>query len=475
MAMAACLVLPTHATSNDSIEAVFGPYLSTGTEIAASTDANFSNVVTARWTTWESPAWTGAIKPKTEVDVQTIVQIAAANNISFLATNGGHGAGIGYSSNSGIDINLDNLNSVSVDVANNEMTIGAGAKIQDVTQPLYDAGKSVPHGNQGCVGMIGATLGAGIGIGTGILGIGIDSLKSVRLVTASGDLVTASETSSPDLFWALRGAGANFGIVTSATFELQDQTNDGNVVSATYVYPGSANMSVFELYQSFDDDLPPELSLQMGISYNSTTMSSQLLLSYYYFGPQADVQHYLDAAAALDPITSSISILTQPALYASLGQGECTTGSPISGGTVGLGKTDVPTLQSVFAELVAFNVANPGTDVSQSLFQRYNNQRTLQAPYSGTVYPWRDIKTFWLHLNFYFDPALEGATEDLTKSLRAKLQATSGFEIPHIYLNYAFGDEGPAAWWSAANLPRLRALKAQWDPEERFGKANPIY
>lgn len=87
MAMAACLVLPAHAASNASIEALFGPYLSTGTEIAASTDANFSSVVTARWTTWYSPTWTGAIKPETEADLQEIVKIATVNNISFLATN----------------------------------------------------------------------------------------------------------------------------------------------------------------------------------------------------------------------------------------------------------------------------------------------------------------------------------------------------------------------------------------------------
>lgn len=143
MAMAAGLVLPAHVVSNASIEALFGPYLSTGTGIAASTDSNFSSVVTTRWTTWESPQWTGAIKPETEDDVQEIVQIASANNISFLATNGGHGAGIGYGTISGIDINLDNLNSVSIDVANNELTIGAGVKIGDVIQPLYDAAKTV--------------------------------------------------------------------------------------------------------------------------------------------------------------------------------------------------------------------------------------------------------------------------------------------------------------------------------------------
>ncbi|OIW25923.1 FAD-binding domain-containing protein [Coniochaeta ligniaria NRRL 30616] len=471
VALAAGFVLPAYAAS---IETLFGPYMSPGTEIAASTEANFSGLVTPRWTTWETPNWTGAIKPETEADLQNIVKIAKANNISFLATNGGHGAGICYGTISGIDINLSNFNSVSIDVANNELTIGAGVKIGDIIQPLYDAGKAVPHGNTDCVGMIGATLGAGIGIGTGIYGLGIDSLKSVRLVTASGDLVTASRTSHPELFWAIRGAGANFGIVASAKFQLQDQVNNGNVVRGAYTFPGSANRSVFELYKSFDDFIPPELSLQLGISYSRATGTSQIALTYFYFGPLSGVQPYLDAAAALGPTTNSTSILTQPALYNSLQNGECTIGSPISGGTLGLGKTDVPTLQAVFAELVAFNVANPTTYVGQSVFQRYDNKLTLQTPSYETVYPWRDIKTFWLHLNFYLSPALEEPAANLTKSMRAKLQATSGFATPHVYVNYAYGDEGPAAWWSLKNLPKLVVLKALWDPKKLFGKANPV-
>ena len=323
--------------------------------------------------------------------------------------------------------------------------------------------------------MLGATLGAGIGIGTGINGLGIDSLKSVRLLTASGDIVTVSKTSHPNLWWAIRGAGANFGIVTSATFQLQDQTNGGNVVEADFVFLGSANRSVFELYQSFDDNLPAELSLQMGISYNRTINSSQITLTYYYFGPLANLQPYLDKANALGPVASSTQVLTQPALYAAINaNGECATGEPILGGTTGLGKTDIPTFQAVFAQLVAFNIANPNTYIGQSVFQRYDNRLQLQTPASETVYPWRDIKSFWLHLNFYLSPALEGPSTDITRSMRAKLQATSGFATPQVYVNYAYGDEGAAAWWSAANLPRLERLQAKWDPAGRFGKVNPI-
>src|SRR4051812_25639485 len=93
---AAFAALPAVQAANATIESIFAPYLSDGTSIASSGDANFSTVVTERWTNWESPTWSGAIKPKTEADVQTIVKISNAHGLGFLATAGGHGGGYGY-------------------------------------------------------------------------------------------------------------------------------------------------------------------------------------------------------------------------------------------------------------------------------------------------------------------------------------------------------------------------------------------
>jgi fumiquinazoline A oxidase len=73
----------------------------------------------------------------------------------------------------------------------------------------------------------------------------------------------------------------------------------------------------------------------------------------------------------------------------------------------------------------------------------------------------------------YSSPALDTAVGTMSASVRAKLQATSGFATPHVYLNYDQGDEGPAAWWGPS-LARLRAIKAKWDPDNLFGKGAPM-
>lgn len=119
--------------------------------------------------------------------------------------------------------------------------------------------------------MVGATLGAGVGPLQGLHGLVLDALSSVQLITASGSLITVSSTENPDLFWAIRGAGANFGIITSANYSIHDATNDGMLVNADFIYPASANRSLFELLASFDEYLPPQLGLSIEMAYNQTS------------------------------------------------------------------------------------------------------------------------------------------------------------------------------------------------------------
>jgi FAD/FMN-containing dehydrogenase len=92
-------------------------------------------------------------------------------------------------------------------------------------------------------------------------GVVIDALVSVRFVTADGNIVTTSKQENPDLFWGIRGAGSNFGIVVSATFIVWDITNNGQAMSAGLVFPASVNGNYWRALQTFDNNMPPQLSL----------------------------------------------------------------------------------------------------------------------------------------------------------------------------------------------------------------------
>ena len=108
---------------------------------------------------------------------------------------------------------------------------------------------------------MGATLGAGIGPLMGHRGLMIDALVSVRLITADGSILTASREENHELFWGIRGAGSNFGIITSATFRVWGITNNGLAMSAGLVFPASVNGSYWRVLQTFDDDMPAQLAL----------------------------------------------------------------------------------------------------------------------------------------------------------------------------------------------------------------------
>lgn len=100
-----------------------------------------------------------------------------------------------------------------------------------------------------------------------------DAIQSVRLVTAAGDLITVSQTQYPDLFFGIRGAGANFGIITSATFGIHDEVNNGQVLNADFLFPAAKNQSVLQALASFDSYIPPPLGLVVDLAYNQTSKS----------------------------------------------------------------------------------------------------------------------------------------------------------------------------------------------------------
>lgn len=112
-----------------------------------------------------------------------------------------------------------------------------------------------------CPGVVGTTLGAGLGPLQGRRGLMIDALESVRLVTADGHLVTVSKTENSDLFWGIRGAGSNFGIVTSATYKPYNITNGGQAMVKQMIFTTAVNNSYFQILKDLDSTLPPEMSL----------------------------------------------------------------------------------------------------------------------------------------------------------------------------------------------------------------------
>jgi FAD/FMN-containing dehydrogenase len=159
-------------------------------------------------------------RPRTAADVQWAVNIARDAGLELAVRSGGH-SGAGHStSEGGLVLDLRQMNAVSVDPAARTAWAETGATARETTEATLAHGLVVGFGDTGSVGIGGITLGGGVGYLTRKWGLTIDSLLGAEIVTADGALRTASADENPDLYWALRGGGGNFGVVTRLHFAL---------------------------------------------------------------------------------------------------------------------------------------------------------------------------------------------------------------------------------------------------------------
>ena len=160
------------------------------------------------------------VRPKTANDIATAITFACNNSLILSIRSGGHSEA-GFSTNTGgLVIDLAHMNTVEVvDVEKHLVRIGAGAKWGDVARALETHHLALSSGDTTTVGVGGLTLGGGFGLMVRKHGLTIDSLIAAEIVTADGELLHISNTVHPDLFWAIRGGGGNFGIVTSFEFQ----------------------------------------------------------------------------------------------------------------------------------------------------------------------------------------------------------------------------------------------------------------
>jgi FAD/FMN-containing dehydrogenase len=161
--------------------------------------------------------------PKSTDDVRAVVSCADAANLSYIVRNGGHNYEAMSAGNGGIVIDMSGLTELSITyegTASAEVTVGAGWLLGPLYLELTRRGLVLPGGTCPGVGVSGVTLGGGLGYATRALGMTSDKVSSALVVTADGNIVTASSSKNQGLLFALRGGGGNYGIVTSWNFTL---------------------------------------------------------------------------------------------------------------------------------------------------------------------------------------------------------------------------------------------------------------
>ena len=433
-------------------------------------------------------------------DVAESIAFARANALELRARNGRHSYA-GYSTCDGLVIDVTEMDAISVSADGSTATIGAGAVLIDIYTELATRGVTIPGGTCPSVGITGLTLGGGHGEVSRAFGMTCDALLSLEIVLADGRIVTASEQSEPDLFWACRGGGGgNFGIVTSMTFATSPV---GDVTLFSYDWAWADAVPAMLAWQEWVASLPDEVFTGMALltQPGGPSASPYVGAAGTFLGTPSEwtaiVQPLLDAAPA--PTASNVEQKTYleaadiHAGCATLTEEEChpTYWNPpgqlvqntwaATSAYVGASRPLPAEAVQLIVDFVDERQADPlqPTDASSFGaggvgFDSYGGAINRVAP-DATAFVHRDALALGQYLAYWQPDSPPALVADNEAWLRALTDALAPYSNGQAYQNYI--DPGLEGWLEAyygANLPRLREIKLAVDPDDVFHFAQSI-
>ncbi|MAN76423.1 MAG: FAD-linked oxidase, partial [Rhizobiales bacterium] len=276
--------------------------------------------------------WSGrpglVIKPETAEEVSAAVLYARKQDVPLSVRSGGHGISGRSTNRGGIIIDLGSINAIEVlDAQSGLVRLGAGARWSEVAAKLGEHGLAMSSGDYGGVGVGGLATAGGVGYLARKFGLTIDHVVAAKIVLADGRIVQANKDNEPDLLWAIRGAGGNFGIVTS--FELEAYPL-GNVIQAVQVFDGSDMAGVLERWGALVEASPRELtSFLMAVPGRADQGPLAQAIS-VYAGEDADAAaEAINALGEAGPIVDQRAYLTPYAGVVAHPSGEHRGGSAV--------------------------------------------------------------------------------------------------------------------------------------------------
>ncbi|KAJ5900120.1 hypothetical protein N7495_004864 [Penicillium taxi] len=441
---------------------------------------------TTRWSNLDTPTVNIVVVPITENDVVETVKFANKKKLPFLAFNGAHGAITTLGNmTSGIEIYLDQLSSVKVAENGKTVTIGGGTKSKLVTDTLWNSGKQTVTGACECVSYLGPALGGGHGWLQGRHGLIADQFQSINIVLANGTLVTLD--SSSELWWAIKGAGHNFGIVTSVTSKIYDiEYKDWAIEIFTF-----SGDKIEDIYSAVNKYLLK----------NGTQPTDLINWSYWFNDLEADASNpIIQVLVIQEGVTTVNSAYTAPfhslgpisveshsGSYTDLAEwvGITTTSGPCQmDGSVNPRFPNYLKTYNVTAMKKAFDVFANGIRGSSVFnnslvtFDVYSTEGVKSIDSKSTAFAFRDQNILTAPLIQYkpAGPELDIKAAKLGNRIRQILHKGSGEKHVRAYVNYAYGDEGPKEWYGSETWRqnRLQTLKKKYDPYGLFSFYAPI-
>jgi FAD/FMN-containing dehydrogenase len=418
--------------------------------------------------------WNGMIDRKpamivrctTEDDIVAAVRFARDHGQVVAIRGGGHNIAGNALCDSGMVIDLSLMRSVVVDPAARTARVEPGATLGDMDTATQAHGLATPLGINSTTGVAGLTLGGGFGWLSRKYGLTIDNLLSAEMVTASGQRVHVSETENSDLFWAIRGGGGNFGVVTS--FEFQLHPVGPEVLAGLVVHPLDAAKDVLRFYRDFVDTTPEELACWFvlrkapPLPFLAPEWHGReiLVLAACWSGEIAEGERVLKP---LREFGSPIADVIAPAPYA----GWQTVLDPLlTPGERNYWKThDFTHISDGLIDALldhAGRIPDPQTEIAFAQLGGAIGRVATDA----TAYTARDANYLVNVHGRWSDPALDDACIAWARSL---FHAVAPFATGGAYVNFLTADEAErVAATYGSNYARLARIKKQYDPGNLF-------
>jgi hypothetical protein len=414
-----------------------------------------------------------------EADVVTAVNWSRENEVQPVARGGGHSYA-GYSTTTGLLIDLSKLNSVTVNPGNGVAVSGGAATNLDFYKKTADGPFYLPGGTCFGVGVGGLTLGGGIGYNTHWAGLTCDHMTSTRMVTASGDVVVASPNSEQDLYWALRGgAGGNFGINTQFTFQTV-RLPKTNIGYYRFEWKGAdAAEAVFAAFQQLLTTAPDAfnaVAMAQAVPGTGSKRDNVFVMSRgQYIGPLPELRSLVQPLMKAAPPAKKTFIDqgfwdTQRIFFT-------TEGPQHSFGDISR-YADAPVPDATVTTMVNQLVDCPANtdDNNGSLWCLgwVGGVGSRPAP-TSTAYAHRNMLTLWRPTPVWDNsapPALATALENWTDEVIQTLNPVTPNQSYQNFPNRRIPDYLQAYY--AENLPRLVQIKAAVDPDNLFFDAQSI-
>jgi FAD/FMN-containing dehydrogenase len=400
-----------------------------------------------------SPA--AIIRCASTADVVAAVNFAREEGLVLAVRGGGHNAAGLAVCDDGIVVDLSGMRGVTVDAEKRIARVQGGALLQDLDAATHRHGLATTGGLISTTGVGGLTLGGGLGWLMRQHGLACDNVVGAEVVTADGQVRRASATENPDLFWAIRGGGGNFGVVTHFEFRLHPMTT---LFGGMLVFPGPRAPEVLRVYRDLATNAPDELTLFAGLMTSPDGHPINAIFAAYNGDPKKG-EAAIQPLRALGPVADQMSVMPYPALNSMLDEG-------FPSGLQVYWRSDfLKSLPDEAIDMLVERHAAITSPLSALLIEQFGGA-VARVPAEETAFAQRDALFNLAVISRWTDPATADTHIEWAKK---SSEAAKPFASGGVYVNY-LGAEGADRVRAAygAKYDKLVAVKQKYDPKNLF-------